>query len=50
MHEIQKRIIDITYQEKLSHLSSCLSAWPIVHEIYNEKREDQVFILSNGHA
>jgi transketolase len=50
MHEIQKRIIDITYQEKLSHLSSCLSAWPIVHEIYNEKRDDEVFILSNGHA
>lgn len=50
MHEIQKRIIDITYQEKLSHLSSCLSAWPIVHEIYNEKKDDEVFILSNGHA
>lgn len=50
MHEIQKRIIDITYQEKLSHLSSCLSAWPIVHEIYNEKQDDEVFILSNGHA
>lgn len=50
MNEIQKRIIDITYQEKLSHLSSCLSAWPIIHEIYNEKRDDEVFILSNGHA
>lgn len=50
MHEIPKRIIDITYQEKLSHLSSCLSAWPIVHEIYNEKQDDEVFILSNGHA
>lgn len=50
MYEIQKRIIDITYQEKLSHLSSCLSAWPIIHEIYNEKKDDEVFILSNGHA
>ena len=50
MHEIQKRIVDITYQEKLSHLSSCLSAWPIIHEIYNEKKDDEVFILSNGHA
>lgn len=50
MHNILKRIVDITYQEKLSHLSSCLSAWPIIHEIYNEKRDDEVFILSNGHA
>jgi transketolase len=45
-----KRIIDITYQEKLSHLSSTLSALPIIEEIYNQKKEDEVFILSNGHA
>jgi transketolase len=50
MHPTEKRIIDITYQEKLSHLSSTLSAWPIIHEIYNEKKDDEVFILSNGHA
>lgn len=50
MHPIERRIIDITFQEKLSHLSSCLSAWPIIHQIYNEKKEDEVFILSNGHA
>jgi transketolase len=50
MSTIQKRIIDITYQEKMSHLSSCLSAAPIIDEIYAKKREDEVFILSNGHA
>jgi len=50
MQKILQRIIDITYNEKLSHLSSCLSAWPIIHEIYNKKHEDDVFILSNGHA
>ena len=50
MHQIERRIIDITYQEKLSHLSSVLSAWPIIHEIYNKKTDDEVFILSNGHA
>lgn len=47
---LEKRIIDITFQEKLSHLSSCLSAHPIIHEIYNIKKDDEVFILSNGHA
>lgn len=50
MHKIEHRICEITYQERLSHLSSCLSAWPIIHEIYNEKKDDEVFILSNGHA
>lgn len=50
MHPIERRIFDVTFQERLSHLSSCLSAWPIIHEIYNEKKEDEVFILSNGHA
>lgn len=47
---IQKRLIDITYQEKLSHLSSCLSSLPIIEEIYSLKKDDEIFILSNGHA
>lgn len=50
MTQTEQRIINITFNEKLSHLSSCLSAWPIIHEIYDEKKEDEVFILSNGHA
>lgn len=50
MNKIARRIIDITYQEKLSHLSSTLSAAPIIEEIYDEKKDDEVFILSNGHA
>lgn len=48
--ELAKRIIDISYQEKLSHLSSTLSALPIIEEIYEKKKEDEVFVLSNGHA
>ena len=47
---IRQRLIDITYQEKLSHLSSCLSSLPIIEEIYDLKNEDDVFILSNGHS
>lgn len=50
LHPIEKRILDITYQERLSHLSSCLSAWPIINEIYDKKQPQEVFILSNGHA
>ena len=50
MNDLQRRLIDITYQERLSHLSSTLSALPIIEEIYQEKKDNEVFILSNGHA
>lgn len=50
MTDLERRLIDITYQERLSHLSSTLSALPIIEEIYAEKKDDEVFILSNGHA
>jgi transketolase len=50
MNNLERRLIDITYQERLSHLSSVLSALPIVEEIYAAKKDDEVFILSNGHA
>ena len=50
MTPLEKRIIEISYQEKMSHLSSCLSAAPILEEIYSQRAEDEVFILSNGHA
>jgi len=47
---LARRVIDITYEQKLSHLSSTLSALPIIEEIYNKKEDNEVFILSNGHA
>lgn len=50
MTKLEKRILEITYQEKMSHLSSVLSAAPIIEEIYSIKQEDEVFVLSNGHA
>jgi len=50
MSDLTKRLIDITYQERLSHLSSTLSALPIIEEIYSKRKDDEVFILSNGHA
>lgn len=50
MNQLTRRLIDITYQERLSHLSSTLSALPIIEEIYMQRQHDEVFILSNGHA
>ena len=50
MKKLKKRIIEISYKNKLSHLSSCLTSLPIIWEIYSQKKDDEVFILSNGHA
>lgn len=45
-----ERILEISYKHKLSHLGSCLSCVEIIQDIYNKKTNDDIFILSNGHA
>ena len=46
MHKTERRILQLTYEHKLSHLSSCLSDWPIIHEIYYTKQEYEFLIMS----
>src|SRR3990167_9557610 len=48
--DLRKRIIDISYRHKLSHLGSCLTAVDIIDEIYGVKSIDERFVLSSGHA
>lgn len=55
--DLKKRIIDISYRHKLSHLGSCLTAVDIIEEIYDQlerrpgpERNQTPFILSQGHA
>lgn len=50
MNNLEKRILNISYKHKLSHLSSNLSSVNIIDEIYSVKKENEPFILSNGHA
>lgn len=50
LKQLKKRILELTCKHKLAHLSSTLSALPIIFEIYEEKADDEVFILSCGHA
>ena len=45
-----KRILDISYKNKTSHLSSCLTAVDIIDEIYQKKKSNDLFVLSCGHA
>lgn len=48
--KILRRLLEISYKHKLSHLGSCLSAAPIINRIYELKQPSDVFILSAGHA
>ena len=48
--DLKKRIIDISFKNKLSHLGSCLSAVDIIKEIFETKKPGEKFILSSGHA
>ena len=48
--DLKKRVIEISYKNNLSHLGSCLTALPIIDEIYQQKKPDERFVLSSGHA
>ncbi len=48
--DLKRRIIEISYKKKLSHLGSCLTAVDIIEEIWSKKGHDERFVLSSGHA
>lgn len=50
MDSLIRRIYDISYRNRIGHLSSTLSAAPIIDEIYQIKKPDERFVLSSGHA
>lgn len=47
---LKRRILEISYKKKLSHIGSCLTAVDIIDEIYATKKLDEKFVLSSGHA
>jgi transketolase len=48
--DLKKRILEIAYKNKLSHLGSYISSLEIIEEIYKKKNPEDIFILSSGHA
>lgn len=48
--QLRRRLLEVVFREKLSHLGSCLSALDAMIAIYGIKRPDDRFVLSNGHA
>lgn len=50
LNKLERRIIDVSYKNRLPHIGSCLNSVSIVDKIYMVKKKDDPFILSNGHA
>jgi len=48
--KLKKRIMEISHKRNLGHIGSCLSAVEIIKEIYDTKKEDDIFVLSSGHS
>ncbi len=48
--DLIKRIIEISYKHKLGHLGSSFSVLDILDCIYSIRKNDEVVVLSNGHA
>jgi len=48
--DLKRRIIEIAYKNKLSHLGSYMSCVDIIDWIFRQKAPEDIFILSNGHA
>ena len=47
---LKKRILEICYKYKISHIGSFISAIAIIDDIFSKKKENDIFILSSGHA
>ena len=50
MVSIDRIILDVAYKNKCSHLGSYFTASPIIDSIFKNKKEEDIFILSSGHA
>ena len=47
---LKKRIAEIAFKHKLGHLGSYFSSVGIIDSIYKKMKDDDIFILSSGHA
>lgn len=47
---LRKRLLEISYLRKQSHLGSCLTSIDLIDAVYQIKNKNDVFVLSCGHA
>ena len=48
--KLHKNLLDLLYKNKEEHVGSCFSCIDYLDEIWSNKKKDDIFILSNGHA
>lgn len=48
--DLKKRICQISYKYKISHIGSNISSVEIIDKIYSKMKKEDIFILSSGHA
>lgn len=47
MNTLEKRVIELTYRNGLTHLSSCLNCVNLIDQIYDQRKEGDPFIMGN---
>lgn len=50
LNKLEKRCIELTYKNHLTHLGSVLTAVGLIDKIYLAKKPEDKFVLSAGHA
>ena len=50
LSKLQKRVLELSVKNKLSHIGSALGTVNVLDEIYKMRKKDEPVILSNGHA
>ncbi len=50
MTTLEKRCIELSYKNGLSHLSSVLNAVEVIADIYERRFDDEPFVLGQSHA
>lgn len=50
LKELKKRVLSLSFENGLTHIGSCLDALHIIYDIYSQKKENDIFVLSQGHA
>lgn len=48
--KLTTQVLDISYRHRLGHIGSCLTALPIIYNIYLTKKSGDRVILSAGHS
>lgn len=47
---LRHRILEVSHKASYSHIGSCLSSIDLIEAVYKNKKKNEIFVLSNGHA